>query len=144
VRIRRALLSDSDAIAALASELGYPSSSEQIRARLQTLLPRDSHFIAIAENGGSAAGWVAAEERMLLESGKRAEIVGLVVAVNARRFGIGRALVREAESWARDRGVETIGVRSNVVRPEAHPFYESLGYTRSKTQHAYSKRLASG
>jgi hypothetical protein len=32
-------------------------------------------------------------------------------------------------------------VRSNVVRAESHPFYERLGYVRSKTQHAYRKHL---
>jgi hypothetical protein len=28
-----------------------------------------------------------------------------------------------------------------VTREESHPFYERLGYTRVKTQHAYRKRL---
>jgi predicted N-acetyltransferase YhbS len=32
-------------------------------------------------------------------------------------------------------------VRSNVVRSGSHPFYERLGYARSKTQHAYRKAL---
>jgi GNAT superfamily N-acetyltransferase len=144
VRIRPALAADASAIARLATELGYPTSAEQIGARLDALLPSESHFIAVAEIDSGVVGWVAAEDRMLLESGRRAELVGLVVAANTRRSGVGKALVREAESWARQRGLATIGVRSNVVRLESHPFYESLGYTRSKTQHAYSKRLASG
>ena len=113
-------------------------------SRLDVLLARDEYFIAIAERGASVVGWVAAEERMLLESGKRAEIVGLVVATHVRRSGIGRALVREAESWASRRGLGVIGVRSNVVRAEAQPCYESLGSARTKTQHAYSKQLPSG
>lgn len=29
------------------------------------------------------------------------------------------------------------------MRPEAHPFYERLGYVRVKTQHAYRKRVPS-
>jgi hypothetical protein len=28
-----------------------------------------------------------------------------------------------------------------VVRAESHPFYERLGYLRTKTQHAYRKTL---
>jgi hypothetical protein len=31
-----------------------------------------------------------------------------------------------------------------VLRVESHPFYERLGYARSKTQHAYLKRLYPG
>jgi hypothetical protein len=32
-------------------------------------------------------------------------------------------------------------LRSNVLRAEAHPFYEQLGFLRTKTQHAYVKPL---
>ena len=42
------------------------------------------------------------------------------------------------------RGLSSLTVRSNVVRELSHPFYESLGYSRRKTQHVYHKALASG
>ena len=141
MHIRPALATDADAIARLTTELGYPTSVDQIHTRLTALLPRDTQFIAVAESALRVVGWVAAEERMLLELGKRVELVGLVVAASARRSGIGARLVQQAESWARGRGHESIFVRSNVVRVEAHPFYERLGYTRTKTQHAYVKQL---
>jgi GNAT superfamily N-acetyltransferase len=105
------------------------------------LLRAGTHFIAVAEQSSAIVGWVAAERRMLLESGERAEIVGLIVGAAARRSGIGGALVQAAEDWATERQLHVISVRSNVARIESHPFYERLGYIRSKTQHAYSKRL---
>jgi hypothetical protein len=37
--------------------------------------------------------------------------------------------------------MRSISVRSNVARLESHPFYERLGYVRTKTQHAYAKQL---
>ena len=79
---------------------------------------------------------------MLLESGERAEIVGLIVTSSARRSGTGLALVKAAEKWAVEQGMPSISVRSNVARVESHPFYERLGYVRTKTQHAYAKQLA--
>jgi N-acetylglutamate synthase-like GNAT family acetyltransferase len=141
VAIRVARIDDADAIAHLTTELGYPSSAEEIRDRLDVLLSRESYYIAVAEESSRVVGWVAAEGRVLLESGERAEIVGLVVATHARRAGIGRDLVDSAERWARGKGFESIFVRSSVARVEAHPFYESLGYLRAKTQHAYRKDL---
>ena len=39
-------------------------------------------------------------------------------------------------------GLAALVVRSNVVRELAHPFYQALGYTRSKTQHVYTKAVA--
>jgi hypothetical protein len=32
-------------------------------------------------------------------------------------------------------------VRSSTTRLDSHPFYESLGYGRYKSQHVYLKRL---
>ena len=50
-------------------------------------------------------------------------------------------LVRAAEDWARTLGVGEVFVRSNIVREQSHPFYESSGYERTKTQHVYRRRL---
>jgi GNAT superfamily N-acetyltransferase len=106
------------------------------------LLPSPAHFVAVAERSGSLLGWVAAERRMLLESGERAELVGLVVGAAARRAGVGKALVSAAEQWATAQQLKVISVRSNIARLESHPFYESIGYARKKTQHSYAKELA--
>jgi GNAT superfamily N-acetyltransferase len=59
-----------------------------------------------------------------------------------RGRGVGRRLVTAVEQWAMTRGLEQMAVRSNIRRAESHPFYERLGYLRTKTQHAYRKRLA--
>ena len=143
VHIRLAAPTDAAEIARLTTLLGYPSSTEEIAERLKLLLPSARYFIAVAESSSSLAGWVAAERRVLLESGERAELVGLIVEPDLRRSGIGRALVRAAEDWVVTQHLDVISVRSNVARPESHPFYESLGYTRRKTQHAYAKELRS-
>jgi GNAT superfamily N-acetyltransferase len=142
IQIRAAQSADAADIAALSVELGYPATAQEISSRLSALLARADHFVEVAVSPDSAlVGWVAAERRLLLESGERAELVGLVVAAAARRTGIGAALVAAAERWAARQGLRSIYVRSNVVRAESHPFYESLGYTRKKTQHTYEKRL---
>jgi len=58
-----------------------------------------------------------------------------------RGQGVGRRLVAEVEAWAAGRGLGIIGVRSNVARAESHPFYQRLGYVRTKTSHVYRKQL---
>jgi predicted N-acetyltransferase YhbS len=140
--IRPARLEDAAAIATLSTELGYPSSEGEMKRRMEKLLQSAAYFLVVAEQESRVIGWVAAERRLLLESGERADIVGLIVTENARRSGIGLALVNAAEAWAIQQGLRTMAVRSSVARIESHPFYERLGYVRAKTQHAYLKQLA--
>jgi len=139
--IRPARIEDAEDIARLTTELGYPSSETEIRTRIERLLQSDAYFLVVAEREATIVGWIAAERRLLLESGERADISGLIVTEQARRSGTGQALVRAAEEWARRQGLNRMVVRSSVSRLESHPFYERLGYVRAKTQHAYTKQL---
>jgi GNAT superfamily N-acetyltransferase len=139
--IRRAHVEDAAEVARLSGELGYPVSSADVALRLAELLRNERHHILVAADGGRLLAWLHVEHRLSLEGGDRAELVGLVVDAQARRRGIGRALVGAAESWGRARGLPSLLVRSNVARERSHPFYESLGYSRSKTQHVYTRKL---
>lgn len=70
-----------------------------------------------------------------------AQVGGLVVDAAHRTQGIGRELMLAAERWAVERGCVSVDVRSNVVRKDAHIFYERIGYRNAKTQYAFRKRL---
>ena len=142
--IRRAEIADAPEIARLAGELGYPMSPAEMTRRLTTLLPNEHHYIVVAASSGRLLGWMHVERRFSLEGGDRAELMGLVVDSTARRRGVGRELLVVAENWTRAQGLSSLTVRSNVVRELSHPFYESLGYSRCKTQHVYIKTIVSG
>jgi GNAT superfamily N-acetyltransferase len=141
--IRPATLEDAEEIARLVGQLGYPAEANEIRSRLDLLLGRPTHFIAVAaqETDRHLLGWIAAEERDLLIAASQVEITGLVVDEAARGEGVGRLLVSAVERWAATRGLGQVGVRSNTMRAESHPFYESLGYARKKSQHVYQKAV---
>jgi GNAT superfamily N-acetyltransferase len=139
--IRKAQLADATRIAELSGTLGYPVSAQTMEQRLTRVLKLETHSVFVAETIGAIVGWTHAAEQEMLELGPRCEIWGLVVAETARGRGVGRRLIEAVENWARERGLEEVSVRSNIIRPESHPFYERLGYTRIKTQHAYRKQL---
>lgn len=142
--IRKAVLGDAAEVSRLAIELGYHSSQEDIERRLVKLRDSERHLIAVAvANEPNLAGWIAAEARLILESGEYVELVGLVVDSRARGRGIGWALVRRVEHWAREMGVSRVVARSNIVRGESHDFFQGIGYAKRKTQHHYRKELAS-
>ena len=142
--VRPAILDDAAEIARLATELGYPVSATEISERLRYLLGNSRHAVFVIDGRPShVAGWAHVEHRQSLEGGQRAELMGLIVEPSARGRGIGRRLVEAVELWASTRGLKTLTVRSNVERSDSHPFYAALGYTLDKTQHVYSRSLAS-
>lgn len=141
-RVRPASAGDAGRLAELSGQLGYPVSGDTMARRLGRLVEREDNLVLVAEllPEGKVVGWVHGAEQDLLESGSRCEILGLVVDQECRGRGIGRRLVDALEGWAASRGLEQITVRSNVARTGSHPFYERLGYARTKTQHAYRKQ----
>jgi GNAT superfamily N-acetyltransferase len=140
--IRRAAGQDAPRLAELSGVLGYPTAAAELGVRLERLLASSQDIVLVAELAtGETVGWLHGAEQELLESGRRCEILGLVIDPAHRGQGIGRCLVAAVEAWARARDLKQMTVRSNVVRTESHPFYERLGYARAKTQHAYRKRL---
>jgi GNAT superfamily N-acetyltransferase len=141
VAIRPASAADASAIAALSTQLGYPSSEDVILARMGALKARGTTAILVATSKSSVVGWVAVREDLSLETGAFAEIVGLVVDEASRGRKIGEALVAAAEAWVKARGHHRIRVRSNVLRERAHRFYERLGYAAVKRQAVFDKRL---
>ncbi|MEY2577720.1 MAG: hypothetical protein QOI49_544 [Verrucomicrobiota bacterium] len=141
VVVRKANSTDATRVAELSGILGYPVEHETMQRRLEKLGGCEEHVVFVAEVDGEIVGWIHGEERELLVADRIGEICGLVVAEGQRASGVGRRLVEAVEQWARGRGLEQVSVRSNVARPESHPFYEKVGYTRVKTQHAYRKKL---
>ncbi|MFL6590224.1 MAG: GNAT family N-acetyltransferase [Chthoniobacterales bacterium] len=141
VVIRRAQAGDAARVAELNVTLGYAADHEMMATRLARILSLETHAIFVARITDEIVGWIEAEEREVLALGKFGEICGLVVAEGRRGLGVGRRLVAAAEEWLQARGHRGISVRSNIVRPESHAFYERIGYTRYKTQHAYRKSL---
>lgn len=139
--IRPAQATDAQEMARLSGDLGYPATTAEQAVRLEAALAHPGIGVMVAAGPYGLWGWVAVEQRISLLVAPRAEIVALVVDAEARECGIGRALVEMAETWARERGLLRLVVRSNTSRPAAHPFYQHLGYARSKSQHVYEKTL---
>jgi predicted N-acetyltransferase YhbS len=85
----------------------------------------------VAERDGSVVGLLTLHMVPVLhEPGDWCRITSLVVHPAARRSGVARALVTQAESRARAAGCARIEVTSALHRDGAHDFYRSQGYGR--------------
>jgi GNAT superfamily N-acetyltransferase len=140
--IRPVTVADAAAVAELSEQLGYPVAVAAVAARLARLADREDQVVfAALDEHGRVAGWIHGAAQDLVEAERRCEILGLVVDQRQRRAGLGRRLVVEVESWAAERGLGEMSVRSNLARAESHAFYQALGYRRVKTQQVYRKRI---
>ena len=142
VKIRRARAGDAPQLAQLSGQLGYPTTTAEIKKRLQRLKPASQNALFVAEYpDAGVVGWAHVSITHLMEVGTRAELNGLIVAEGQRSFGAGARLLQAAEDWAGKRGCPSMSVRSNVIRGRAHKFYERQGYEHYKTQKAFRKEL---
>ena len=140
-KIRLVSGQDSSQLARLAGQLGYPSSTEQVTTRLARIQSQPDQAIFVAEVDGRIAGWVHVYASPTVESDLYAEIGGLVVEENQRGQGVGKALMVQAEAWSRELGIHEVRLRSNIIRQEAHQFYEVIGYKKIKSQFTFHKTI---
>jgi len=129
VQIRDACLRDSSVIARLMSQLGYPTSSDEMKERLAGILPNSDYMTLIAEVQKDAVGVIGiGVNRYYEKNGVYGRLLALVVDERWRGQGIGASLVAQAEHWLKEREVTSIVVNSGKHRDEAHRFYKQLGY----------------
>ena len=142
IEIRQAVDGDAAGLARLFGQLGNPAETGVMGERLGLVAARADHWCGVAmSEDGSLIGCLHVFLAPILEAGMVAHVGGLIVETDWRRRGVGCRLMAAGEAWARDAGAGAMYVRTRVTRPDAHAFYESIGYVRAKTQFAYRKRL---
>ena len=132
VTVRPVGLSDARGVAALMTQLGYPTEPAEMRSRLERVSARTDYHGLVAELDGAVVGFAAAVEGVFFErNGSYGRIVALVVDESVRGMGVGRNLLSEVEEWAWSKGAEVILINSGFHRATAHAFYERAGYSRT-------------
>ncbi|GAB6195048.1 GNAT family N-acetyltransferase [Lysobacter xanthus] len=129
IRIRDARVGDAHDVARLLEVLGYPCSRDDAAERITLVLSDPRQRLLLAEIGGHACGLAGMDLRYSLVRGnEQARITALVVMPECERQGVGRRLLREVESIARQTGATRIEVTSAASREHAEAFYRGCGY----------------
>ena len=127
--VRGARVTDAEGIARLISELGYRTTAEQMRKRLDAILRSDDYETLVADDDGRIVGIVGTRIGPLYEDDDSyGQIMALAVATEQQRRGIGQRLIEAAESRLVGRGARVLVVNSGNHRVDAHAFYERQGY----------------
>jgi len=133
---------DADAVTTLSRQLGYPLSAEHILQNITAVLQSEDHDAFVAIYNSEVVGWIGLAQVIMIESVPFCEINGLVIDENHRGKGIGKLLVEKAKQWAKQNRNDTVRLRCNVKRTEAHKFYQHLGFKEIKLQTAFTLDLS--
>ena len=89
--------------------------------------------LVVAELDGAVVGTLQLSflPHVVRRGGERAQVEAVRVASSSRGSGLGRALLTWAVEQARERGCVLVQLTTDAARPDAHRFYESLGFTAS-------------
>src|SRR5688572_32915114 len=112
LKVRRATVADEFALFALVRLFPTPTAPnrETFAGALRLKLRDSDGFIAVAELGGRLVGYVAGDaHETFYAGGKVAWVDEILVAEDARRQGIGRALMTDVEGWGENGRCRLIG-----------------------------------
>ena len=135
LEIRRAVVSDADALAPLFDAYrgfyGRPSDLPLARGFLAERLGRGESVVLFAVDGTSPCGFT---QLYPLFSSLRCRPIwmlsDLFVVPDRRGGGVGRRLMEAARAFAREQGAASIELDTAHSNTTAQALYESLGYER--------------
>jgi predicted N-acetyltransferase YhbS len=132
LRIREARPADAEALAANFGEAG----SKALAARI-TAARKAGEAPLVADEGGALLGLVAFHAMPLIhEEAPLGRLTFLLVSPEARRRGIGRALVEDAAARLADAGCTRIEALAEIELAAAPDFFRRLRWTRNAYRYA--------
>lgn len=131
VRMRSALWPDADVA--------------ELDAEVEDMLVDPDQPVFVAErDGGGLCGMVEARVRPFangVDEQPCAFVEGWWVDQDARRRGLGRALIAAVEDWARARGFHELGSDAELDNTVSHRAHAALGFEERERVVCYRKRL---
>ena len=142
--VRPATLDDLDAICGLADDLAamhhaaWPGvfapadGGSRDRAHWAESIVGDHRAALVAQVDGRTVGFVtllcSVERHSLLQTVRVARVMSISVAKSARGQGIGKTLMREAETWAKAQQAADVRLVVWAFNEDAVRLYRELGY----------------
>lgn len=138
--VRPATQQDGEAINGITQRaLGYKVIRSDTLARVARLIGKEENRLWVAEYQGKVAGYLHGADYETCYRPPEKNVVSVAVDPDYQGMGIGRALLKEAETWARWDGCCGVRLVSGVTRTDAHAFYAACGYQLRKEYKNFEK-----
>ena len=109
----------------------WPEEATSAHEALEWLARKDATVLVAQRESGGLCGFAEVGERSIAdgcETSPVAYLEGWYVDAGVRRQGIGAALIRAAEAWARERGYREFASDALLDNPVSHRAHERLGF----------------
>lgn len=136
-QIRPARQSDASQLFPIARDFAtsFEPMRDTLESSLRHILNNEAAWLGVAETTDQLVGYVLGFEHCTFyANGCVAWVEEIAVRSDWRGRGVGRALMRAFEGWAKSRGSKLVALATR----RAAPFYLALGYEESAT---YFRRL---
>lgn len=104
-----------------------PGYRDVLVAAVRAQDPRSAVLVAEGADG-TPLGFISLKVGMDVVGVARGHVADVAVASDARRIGVGSALMRAGEAWARGRGLPALSLDVWSTNQRALTFYRRLGY----------------
>jgi aminoglycoside 6'-N-acetyltransferase I len=142
--VRRATPADIPQWAAMRHALWPEASADELRAEAPVMLADAAQPVFVAESDGKLLGFAEARLRDYAE-GCASSPVGYIeawyVVPEARRHGVGRALVAAAEDWAREQRCTEMASDALIDNALSHTAHRHIGYEEIERIVCFRKSL---
>ena len=148
--IRQAQAGDCEVLARMRAELWPESSAAEHTQELQMILAGQAGAAGVLvfvweSEDGTLAGFVETRLRSHADGCDESQAVGYVegwfVAQEKRRQGIGAALLKAAEDWARAQGCKEMASDAETHNEVSQRAHEALGFAAVSRVISYRKEL---
>jgi aminoglycoside 6'-N-acetyltransferase I len=121
------------------------NNPEEMRAEMQALLEDDDQAVLVAERPAGGLGGMLEVSLRKYADGCDTSPVGYLegwyVDLDLRRLGLGSALVRAAEDWARRRGCREMASDTEIANISSLAAHIALGYEEAERLIHFRKTL---
>lgn len=134
--IRYAKVGDAEQMAHLMHDLGYPSTTNQMKDRLQTIGKKEDYQTFVWEEDEELLGMVGVIFNVAYHTDDpHGRVIAFVVREDRQGNGIGRKLMEEAESWGKEKGAKIMMLNSGnrEERAKTHAIYQYYGFIGKAT-----------
>ncbi|WP_442601816.1 GNAT family N-acetyltransferase [Paenibacillus sp. KN14-4R] len=142
IQIREYHSSDLESLTELMTDLGSPSTIEDMKNRMELIGSNPYYFTFVATINEKVVGMIGVRLNITYTSNKfKTQISSFVTKKEYQGQGVGKALINFIEEWTRNKGSDFLYLTSGIKeeRISAHEFYKNRGF--NVTGYRFVKRL---